>query len=119
MLLKRSVYDHAIGCNGSAVWWRGNRWVGVYDQHDPFPRSVRADLRHFLFPGYFAATKTRKAAEGIIGGSEEGRQGRHGVGDLGYRDESREGDGDIADRGYDEDSHTTGSDSPITRWRRR
>ena len=81
----------------------------------PVPHSVRADLRHFLFLGYFAATKTRETAEGVAGGPEEGRQGGHGVRYLGYRDESREGDGDAADRRYYEDSDTTGSDCSITR----
>src|SRR4029079_4418188 len=114
---RRSVYGHAIGRMGSSVGRRGCECQ--FDvRYDLVPSSVRADLRHFLFLGHYAATNTRETAAGVAGGPEEGRQGGHGVWYLGHRDESWEGNGDAADRRYDQDSDTTGSDRPIA-WRRR
>src|SRR5437870_13344824 len=52
-LSKRSLYGHAIGRMGSRSQWRKS---GFHYRYAPVPHSVRADLRHFLFLGYFATT---------------------------------------------------------------
>src|SRR5688572_11468154 len=97
---------------GSRIEWRGS---GFHYRYAPVPHSVRIDLRHFLFLGHFAATKTLEKAESVAGGAEEGRQSSHRVRYLGYRDESRQGDGDTADCRRDENSHATRPDRPIAR----
>src|SRR6185295_13038323 len=93
-LSRRSVYGHAIGRMGSRDQWRES---GFHYRYAPVPHSVCPDLRHFLFLGHFAATKTFKKTKGVVGGVEEGRQGGHGLGYLGHRNESWERDGDTAD----------------------
>src|SRR5207237_10108434 len=111
-LSKRSLYGHAIGRMGSRSQWRKSRF---HYRYAPVPHSVRADLRHFLFLGYFATTKTYKKTEGVVGGFEKGRQGGHGVWYLGHYNESRERDRDATDCRHDKDSDATGPDCTITR----